>query len=56
MILFLRKRPPPEPPPPEPADGKTRNRTGITRIFERALASGEKVTLERAIELLRAGW
>lgn len=49
-LLTLRSDPPP---PPEP---KTRNRSGIVGIFERALPSGQKVTLEEAIAILKAGW
>jgi len=35
---------------------RTRNKVGIKRIFDKAMATGEKVTLEQAIEILRAGW
>ena len=35
---------------------KTRNRTGIANIFKRAMERGERVTLEQAIAILKAGW
>lgn len=51
MSLLVRSSSPP--PPPEE---KTRNRVGIKAIFTRELAKGQKVTLEQAIAILRAGW
>jgi hypothetical protein len=50
MMLLLRGRDA----PPEPE--RTRNRTGICNIFKRAMATGQKVTLDEAIVILRAGW
>lgn len=50
MMLLL--RPKPAPPPEE----KTRNKSGIKSIFDRAMAKGQKVTLEEAIAILRAAW
>ena len=42
----------PKAPPVEP----TRNRTGIRNIVYAALGKGERVTLDEAIAILRAGW
>ena len=47
MILVLTPKPPP------PAEPKLRNRVGIKGIFDRNLDKRERVTLERAIEILR---
>lgn len=42
---------------PRPAPGpKTRNRVGIRSIVWAAVPKGEKVTLEQAIAILKAGW
>lgn len=46
MTLLLRPR----------AVVKTRNRTGIRNVFWQAMGRGERVTLEQAIAILRAGW
>ena len=35
---------------------KTRNRTGCRNLFYTAMAQGERVTLEQAIAILKAGW
>jgi hypothetical protein len=41
---------------PPPPDVKLRNRIGIKGIFDRNMDPRAKVTLERAIEILKAGW
>jgi hypothetical protein len=48
MILLLNTAP--------PESSKVRNKTGIKAIFDRALARGQKVTLEEAIAILRRDW
>ena len=50
MTLLMR----PKVKPPEPE--KTRNRVGIRNVFYQAMQRGERVTLEQAIAILRAGW
>ena len=40
---------------PEPVE-KTRNRVGIKSIVYAAVPKGERVTLDEAIAILRAGW
>ena len=42
-------------PKPKPLE-KTRNRSGIRNIVYKAMEQGERVTLEQAIAILRAGW
>ena len=54
-LLLLHRNAAKPAPPPEPA-GTLRNRVGIANLYKAAMARGEKVTLERAIEILRAGW
>lgn len=36
--------------------GRTRNRTGIKNIIWSAMDKGDRVTLEEAIAILKAGW
>ena len=40
----------------QPEPEKTRNRTGIANIYKRAMKRGERVTLDQAVAILRAGW
>ena len=47
LLLMPKKRPP---------DEKTRNRVGIRNIIWAAVPKGERVTLDEAIAILRAGW
>jgi len=47
VLLLFRRKPPAE---------TTKNRTGCANIFLRNMKTGERVTLEQAIALLRANW
>ena len=41
---------------PKLATEKSRNKTGISRIFLRNMQRGERLTLAEAIKLLQAKW
>lgn len=41
-------------PQPEPAN--TRNRRGCANIFLKSMGKGDRVTLQQAIDILKAGW
>jgi len=54
MSLLVTAKPATEPSPA--VEPKLRNRLGIKGIFDRNMDRREKVTLEQAIEILRANW